>query len=116
MPGEITSRGRTITLIVVLLAAFMDLMDVTILNVTLPTIQASLHASPAALEWMLSGYTLALTAGLISGARLGDRLGHRRVFAAGVAGFAAASAACSLSDSPGMLVAARIIQGCSPRR
>ena len=73
--------------------------------------QASLHAGPVALEWMLSGYTLALTVGLISGARLGDLLGHKRVFVAGVAGFAAASAVCSLSDSPGMLVAARIVQG-----
>jgi MFS family permease len=79
--------------------------------VTLPTIEASLHASPAALEWMLSGYTLALTAGLISGARLGDLLGYKRVFVAGIAGFAAASAACSLSFSPWMLVAARAAQG-----
>ena len=53
MPGKVTGRTRTIALIVVLLAAFMDLMDVTILNVTLPTIQASLHAGPVALEWML---------------------------------------------------------------
>lgn len=111
MPGKVTGRARTIALTIVLLAAFMDLMDVTILNVTLPTIQASLHASPVALEWMLSGYTLALTAGLISGARLGDLLGHKRVFVAAVAGFAATSAVCSLSASAGMLVAARIIQG-----
>lgn len=111
MPKRFTGRTRAIALVVVLLAAFMDLMDVTILNVTLPTIQASLHASPVALEWMLSGYTLALTIGLISGARLGDLLGHKRVFVVGVAGFAAASAVCSLSDSPGMLVAARIVQG-----
>jgi EmrB/QacA subfamily drug resistance transporter len=111
MPSAITGRARTISLIVVLLAAFMDLMDVTILNVMLPTIQSSLHASPAALEWMLSGYTLALTVGLASGARLGDLLGHKRVFVAGVAGFAAASAVCSLSAGPGMLVAARVVQG-----
>lgn len=111
MLDRLTGRTRTVALAIVLLAAFMDLMDVTILNVTLPTIQASLHASPAALEWMLSGYTLALTAGLISGARLGDLLGHKRVFIVGVAGFAAASAACSLSFSPWMLVAARVTQG-----
>jgi EmrB/QacA subfamily drug resistance transporter len=111
MPSAITGRARTIGLVVILLAAFMDLMDVTILNVTLPAIESGLHASPAALEWMLSGYTLALTIGLISGARLGDRLGHKRVFVAGVAGFAAASAVCSLSAGPGMLVAARVVQG-----
>jgi EmrB/QacA subfamily drug resistance transporter len=111
MPSAVTGRTRTIGLVVILLAAFIDLMDVTILNVTLPTIESSLRASPAALEWMLSGYSLALTAGLISGARLGDRLGHKRVFVAGVTGFAAASAVCSLSAGPGMLIAARIVQG-----
>lgn len=65
----------------------------------------------AALEWVLSGYTLTLTVGLISGARLGDLLGHKRVFIVGVAGLVAASAACSLSVSPGMLVAGRVAQG-----
>lgn len=111
MPERITGRTRTIALVVVLLAAFMDLMDVTILNVMLPTIETDLHAGPAALEWALSSYTLALTVGLISGARLGDLLGHKRVFVVGVAGFTAASAACSLSASPWMLVAARAVQG-----
>ncbi|MFJ9369538.1 MFS transporter [Nocardia sp. NPDC101769] len=111
MPEPITGSTRTIALVVVLLAAFMDLMDVTILNVMLPTIEADLHAGPAALEWMLSGYTLTLTVGLISGARLGDLLGHKRVFIIGVAGFTAASAACSLAVDPGMLVAARVGQG-----
>jgi EmrB/QacA subfamily drug resistance transporter len=111
MPKRITGRTRTIALTVVLLAAFMDLMDVTILNVMLPTIEADLNASPAALEWVLSGYTLALTVGLISGARLGDLVGHKRVFVIGVAGFTAASAVCSLSVTPGMLVAARVVQG-----
>jgi EmrB/QacA subfamily drug resistance transporter len=111
MPERITGTTRTVALTVVLLAAFMDLMDVTILNVMLPTIEADLRAGPAALEWMLSGYTLALTIGLISGARLGDLLGYKRVFIIGVAGFTAASVACSLSVDPGMLIAARITQG-----
>ncbi|MBU3064553.1 MFS transporter [Nocardia sp. NEAU-G5] len=111
MPQRITGTTRTIALTVVLLAAFMDLMDVTILNVMLPTIEADLHAGPAALEWMLSGYTLALTAGLIAGARLGDRWGHKRVFIIGIAGFTAASALCSVSIDPGMLIAARVGQG-----
>lgn len=111
MPQRITGTTRTIALTVVLLAAFMDLMDVTILNVMLPTIEADLHAGPAALEWMLSGYTLALTAGLIVGARLGDRWGYKRVFIIGVAGFTTASALCSVSIDPGMLIAARIGQG-----
>src|SRR5690242_4431097 len=111
MPDRITDPARTFALLIVLLAAFMDLMDVTILNVTLPTIETDLHAGPAALEWTLSGYTLALTVGLITGARLGDLLGHNRVFVVGLGGFTAASAACSLSTGPWMLVAARVTQG-----
>jgi EmrB/QacA subfamily drug resistance transporter len=89
----------------------MDLMDVTILNVLLPSIETDLHASPAQLEWMLSGYTLALALGLISGARLGDMFGRKRVFLIGVAGFAAASALCGFSVDANMLVAARVLQG-----
>ena len=111
MPERIAGPTRTFALLVVLLAAFMDLMDVTILNVTLPTIETDLHAGPAALEWALSGYTLALTVGLISGARLGDLVGHKRMFVIGLGGFTAASAACSLSTGPWLLVAARVVQG-----
>lgn len=103
--------ARSIALVAILLAAFMDLMDVTILNVLLPTIETDLDASPAQLEWMLSGYTLALALGLISGARLGDMFGRKRVFLIGVAGFAAASALCGLSMDASMLVAARVLQG-----
>jgi EmrB/QacA subfamily drug resistance transporter len=100
-----------VALVLILLAAFMDLMDVTILNVVLPTIETELRAGPAAVEWMLAGYTLAQTLGLITGARLGDLLGHRRVFLAGLAGFALASALCGAATSPQLLVAARILQG-----
>lgn len=108
---SISGRARTIALIVILLAAFMDLMDVTILNVILPSIGRGLRASPAQMEWMLSGYTLALALGLISGARLGDELGRKRVFLLGVAGFAVASALCGLSVNASMLVSARVLQG-----
>jgi EmrB/QacA subfamily drug resistance transporter len=107
----VAGRARTLALIVILSAAFMDLMDVTILNVVLPAIETSLHAGPAAVEWMLTGYTLALALGLITGARLGDLRGHKKVFLAGIAGFAAASALCGVAVSPGMLVGARILQG-----
>ncbi|MGP3972218.1 MFS transporter [Streptomyces sp. 6N223] len=104
-------RSRTLALVAILLAAFIDLIDVTILNVTLPSIQEDLDASPAELQWMLSGYTLALGAGLISGARLGDIAGRKRVFLIGVIGFTAASALCALAVSPEMLVASRVVQG-----
>jgi MFS family permease len=104
-------RTRALALVVILLAAFMDLIDVTILNVVRPSIERSLGASPAQVQWMLSGYTLALAVGLISGAWIGDLFGHKRVFVVGVAGFAAASALCGLAVNPGMLTAARVLQG-----
>jgi EmrB/QacA subfamily drug resistance transporter len=108
---SVAGRARTVALVAVLLAAFMDLMDVTILNVLMPSIEVDLHASPAQLEWMLSGYTLALALGLISGARLGDMFGRKRVFLIGVAGFAGASALCGVSTGADMLIAARVLQG-----
>ncbi|MCP3802837.1 DHA2 family efflux MFS transporter permease subunit [Allokutzneria sp. A3M-2-11 16] len=98
-------------LAVILVAAFMDLIDVTILNVVLPAIEADLGATPAQLQWMVGGYALALAVGLITGARLGDLLGHRRVFVAGLAGFALASALCGLAGSAGALIGARVLQG-----
>jgi EmrB/QacA subfamily drug resistance transporter len=105
------NRGRTLALFVILLAMFIDLIGVTVLNVILPSIQTGLEASPAQLQWMQAGYTLALTVGIVSGARLGDLLGHKRVFVGGMAGFAVASALCALSAGPDMLVGARVVQG-----
>ncbi|WP_433425226.1 MFS transporter [Microtetraspora malaysiensis] len=104
-------KGRSLALLTILLAAFLDLIGVTIVNVVLPPLQADLHASPAHLQWIQAGYTLAFAVGMISGARLGDLLGHKRVFIAGIAGFAAASGLCGLAAGPGLLVAARVLQG-----
>ncbi|RBM19720.1 MFS transporter [Streptomyces sp. PT12] len=70
-----------------------------------------MNASPAQLQWILGGYTLALGTGLITGARLGDIHGRRRMFVVGVAGFTAASALCALAVGPGMLIATRVAQG-----
>ncbi|WP_067810890.1 MFS transporter [Actinomadura kijaniata] len=109
--GADVGRNRSLALTVILLAAFLDLIAVTILNVVLPAVQADLRAGPAHLQWIQAGYTLAFALGMISGARLGDMLGHRRVLVAGVAGFAAASALCGLAPDPDVLVAARVLQG-----
>ncbi|WP_157874999.1 MFS transporter [Streptomyces resistomycificus] len=109
--ASMAKRGRTLALVVILLAMFIDLIGVTILNVILPSIQTGLDASPAALQWMQAGYTLALALGIVCGARLGDMLGHKRVFVVGMLGFAAASALCALSVGPEMLVGARVVQG-----
>ncbi|MGW5158868.1 MFS transporter [Nonomuraea wenchangensis] len=104
-------KGRSLALLTILLAAFLDLIGVTIVNVVLPPLQADLNASPVHLQWIQAGYTLAFALGMISGARLGDLLGHKRVFIVGIAGFAVASALCGLAPGPGLLVAARVLQG-----
>jgi EmrB/QacA subfamily drug resistance transporter len=109
--GRKSAPRRWMALIVLLLAAVLDLVDVTIVNVAVPTIQRDLGASYEAIQWVLAGYTLAFALGLITGGRLGDILGRKRVFLAGVAGFALGSALCGLSPSPGMLVASRVLQG-----
>lgn len=105
------TRARTVALVVILLASFMDLLDVTIVNITLPSVRAELNASPAHLQWMLTGYTLTFALGIITGARLGDLYGYKRVFLVGIAGFAAASALCGAAPTAEVLVCARIVQG-----
>ncbi|MGK5638218.1 MFS transporter [Streptomyces sp. URMC 126] len=106
-----TGRWRTVTLVIVLLAAFMDLLDATIANIALPAIRTDLAASPAQSEWVLAGYTLAFALVVITGARLGDLYGCKRVFLIGMAGFTAASALCGAAPTPGLLIAARVVQG-----
>lgn len=102
---------RWAALTVMLLAAAMDLIDVTIVNVAVPAIQADLGATPAQIEWTIAAYALAFGVLLITGGRLGDAFGRRRLFLLGVAGFTAASAACGLAPSPELLIAARAVQG-----
>lgn len=102
---------RWLTLIVLLLAAFMNLLDVSIVNIAIPSIQRNLHASYADVQWALAGYTLAYALVLITGGRLGDIFGRKRLFLIGVTGFTIFSALCGAAQSPGMLIAARVAQG-----
>ncbi|MEV4477392.1 MFS transporter [Nonomuraea sp. NPDC049504] len=102
---------RWAALAVTLLAVFMDLVDITIVVVAAPAIQADLGAPTAAVQWIMAAYALGLGLLLITGGRLGDIFGRKRVFLAGVAGFTAASAACGLAQTIGMLIAARAVQG-----
>lgn len=104
-------RNRVAAATVLLVALFMDLMDITIVNVALPAIQQTLDASPQHLEWIVSGYLLALAALLITGGRLGDVFGRRRVFLIGVIGFTAASLLAGLASSGAGLVGFRAVQG-----
>jgi EmrB/QacA subfamily drug resistance transporter len=96
---------------VLLAGTFMIVLDFFIVNVALPSMQAHLHASSGALEWVVAGYGLTFSVLLISAGRLGDLIGRRRVFAGGVALFVLTSAACGLASSAGLLVAARFGQG-----
>ena len=94
-----------------LAGAFLPIMDFFITNVALPSINASLHASASSLELVIAGYGVAYAALLVSGGRLGDRFGRRSLFLGALVGFIAASAACGLAPTVGMLIAARIVQG-----
>lgn len=98
-------------LVAVCLGTFMLLVDVTIVNVALPPIAASLGTSFGALQWVIDGYALALAALLMVTGTLADRFGRRRVYLTGLGVFAAASLACGLAPSAGALIAARVVQG-----
>ncbi|MEV7997066.1 MFS transporter [Streptomyces sp. NPDC086077] len=108
---SIPDRRRWFALAIVMTAAFMDLVDVTIVNIAIPSIQRDEGASFSQIQWITAGYALAFAAGLITGGRLGDIHGRRRVFLIGIGGFTVASALCGLAANPEMLVASRILQG-----
>jgi EmrB/QacA subfamily drug resistance transporter len=98
-------------LAVVCVAFFMTVLDVSIVNVALPSIKNSLHVSESSLQWVLIAYTITFGGLLLLGGRAADLLGRRRMFMIGTVLFAAASLACGLAGSIGVLVAARAIQG-----
>jgi EmrB/QacA subfamily drug resistance transporter len=102
---------RWLALALLCSAYFMVILDVSIVNVALPSIQEDLHFSPDDLQWVLSAYALTFGGFLLLGGRVADLLGRRVVFMSGVALFTLASLACGLSGSEGMLIAARAVQG-----
>jgi len=110
-PAEQLDPRRWLALGVVLIAAFMLLIDISIVNVAIPSIQRDLHASYSQVQWVLAGYQLAFAVVLITGGRLGDIYGRKRLFLIGVTGFTAASALCGAAQNPAMLVGSRFLQG-----
>jgi EmrB/QacA subfamily drug resistance transporter len=92
-------------------AFFMTALDPLVVITALPAIHASLGGSVSTLEWTVNAYTLTLAAGIITGAALGDRFGRRRMYVTGLLLFTAASAACALAPTVGLLIGARAIQG-----
>ena len=96
---------------VVLIGTFMVVLDFFIVNVALPSMQTSLHASTGALEWVVAGYGLSSAVALVTAGRLGDRYGRRRMFSLGLALFTLSSAVCGLAHGAEPLIVGRIAQG-----
>src|ERR1700677_1384107 len=107
----VTRRRQLLVLAAVCLGQFMLQLDTTIVNVALPSIARSLHASTSGLQWVVDGYILALASLLLSSGRMGDRSAHKRVYLAGLAVFAIGSGLCALASTTGELVCFRVLQG-----
>jgi EmrB/QacA subfamily drug resistance transporter len=99
------------TLLTVSVATFMLLLDITVVNTALPSIQSDLHASFTDLQWVIDAYALSLAALVLTAGSLADRLGRRRVFAAGLLIFSVASLLCGLAQDPTFLNVSRAVQG-----
>jgi EmrB/QacA subfamily drug resistance transporter len=108
---QATDRRRWIALVVLCLGFFMIILDQTIVNVALPSIQHDLHFSQSSLAWVINAYLIAFGGLLLLVGRLGDLVGRRRIFLSGLVLFTAASLVCGLSQSEGMLIGARFVQG-----
>jgi EmrB/QacA subfamily drug resistance transporter len=105
------NRARWVALIILCLGDLMIVLDSTIVNVALPSIQADLGFSQTSLAWVVNAYLLTFGGFLLLGGRLGDLFGHRRLFLAGIVLFTAASLACGLATSQHLLEGARAVQG-----
>src|SRR5207245_3589257 len=99
------------TLLVVCVATFMLLLDVTIVNVALPAIQRAMHASFSELQWVIDAYALGLATCVLTAGSLADLFGRKRLFLIGIVIFTVASAACGASTDPLTLNIARGVQG-----
>ena len=104
-------KAVILALFAIIGADIMDLLDATIMNIAGPVLQHDLGASSASLQWIVAGYTLTFAVMLTTGGRLGDVFGRRRMFLVGVAGFLVGSIVCSLAQTSGELIGARILQG-----
>ena len=99
------------TLFAVSFGLFMIMLDNTVVNVALRSIQQSLHVSQSELEWVVVGYALTFATFMLTGGKLADRYGRRLLFLVGLVIFTAASLACGLAPSAGFLIGARVVQG-----
>jgi EmrB/QacA subfamily drug resistance transporter len=103
--------NRWLVLVIACLAQFMVVLDITVVNVALPSIQRGLHFSPSELQWVVNAYTLIFGGFLLLGGRAADLLGRKRLFMAGIGLFAFASLLNGFAQSPAMLIGGRALQG-----
>jgi EmrB/QacA subfamily drug resistance transporter len=109
--SALSSARRMGAVAVIACVMVLELLDMTVLNVAIPTLRADFGASPAELQWMVAGYTTVFALCLITGGRLGDIFGYKRMLMLGMAGFTLASLLCGIAPGPTALVAARLLQG-----
>ena len=109
--GASAHPRRWLIAVVMITGALMDMIDVTVVNVAVPTIRRDLGASATQIEWVVSAYMLAFAATLIAAGSLGDLFGRRRIFLGGMAVFGLASLGAGLAQTPGELIVARVVQG-----
>jgi EmrB/QacA subfamily drug resistance transporter len=111
MTAATTDRSRWVALVVLCAGMLMIILDQTIVNVALPTIQSDLGFSQSSLAWVINAYLIALGGLLLLAGRMGDLLGRKRIFLAGLALFTLASLLCGVSQTEEMLIGARFVQG-----
>lgn len=111
LAAGLSPRARFLAVIAVAIAFLMELVDTTIVNIAIPTIQGSLGASDTNAQWMVSGYLTAFAILLVTGGRLGDIFGYRTMFLSGIVMFTFSSFLCGIAPTPEFLVGARVLQG-----
>src|SRR5271154_4604278 len=104
-------RRRWLVLALIVMAQFMVVLDIAIVNVALPSIKSDLHFSQVSLQWVITAYSIVFGGVLLLGGRLADLFGRRRLFIAGLALFTASSLLDGLAWSEGSLIAFRMVQG-----
>src|ERR1700758_4240760 len=109
--GPAASVNPWLVVVIVCVAQFMVVLDATIVNVALPSIQGGLRFSPSSLQWVINMYTLMFGGFMLLGGRAGDLIGRKRVFGAGIVLFSVASLLNGVAQSSGMLIAGRGLQG-----
>src|ERR1700752_4689961 len=105
------SASRRWTLVATIIASSMTFIDVTVVNVALPALQADLRATITDVQWVIEAYALFLGALILVGGSMGDQFGRKRVFLTGVVFFTVASILCGLAMSPRLLIIGRALQG-----